>query len=83
MRACTPQQSVFNRKAHKTNSTGYKGVSLTKSGKFSATIGIDYKNISLGVFDCAKDAAKAYNIAALKYFGEFAKFNVDTDNNTL
>jgi hypothetical protein len=37
-----------------------------------AFIRVDNKRVSLGQFASAKDAALAYNKAALHYFGEFA-----------
>ena len=44
--------------------------------RWKAYIKVDHKQIHLGYFSNAVDAAKAYNAAALKYFGEFARLNV-------
>lgn len=54
----------------------YKGVCFQKDRlKWRSSICVDYKKINLGSFCNEKDAAKAYNEAATKYFGEFAKLN--------
>ena len=44
-------------------------------GKWNARIGIDKKKISLGYFDTPEQAALAYNEAAQKYHGDYAKLN--------
>ena len=43
--------------------------------KWTAQIKVDGKHIHLGYFQSEKEAAKAYDKAALKYFGEFANPN--------
>lgn len=51
------------------NKTGVKGVRWHKAaGKWISTIGIDYKEIHLGVFDCFINAVKARKEAELKYW---------------
>ena len=40
-----------------------------------AKIMVNYKSIYLGTFENKLDAAMAYNVAALKYHGEFARLN--------
>lgn len=52
----------------------YKGVIRSKK-LFVAQIGVKGKNLRLGSFETIEEAAKAYNEAALKYFGEFARLN--------
>lgn len=58
----------------------YKGVYLIKDNKkrnkkWVSNISINKKRKSLGVYYTEKEAALAYNIAAKKYFGEFASLN--------
>lgn len=38
-------------------------------------ITVDYRKIHLGMFDDVEETAKAYNVAAKKYFGKYAKLN--------
>jgi hypothetical protein len=58
------------------NKSGYKGVCWAKQNKkYQATITQNYTTIHLGFYDDKVDAALAYNQAALKYFGEFARLN--------
>lgn len=76
LRIATKAQNGWNRSAPKSNTSGYKGVSRAKGGKkWRAYITVLHKRYSLGVFQYIKDAARAYNIAALKYHGEFARLN--------
>lgn len=75
LRVCTQQQNTFNSKSRK-SASGYKGVVWTPHcKKWSARITKDGKDIYLGLLLEIKDAALAYNVAAVKYFGEFARLN--------
>ena len=74
LRICTRSQNMQNGGLRSTNTSGYKGVSRNK-GKWCAEICIDRKKIIIGRFDSKVMAAKAYNRAALKYFGEYARLN--------
>ena len=58
------------------NKSGFKGVCIHKaSGKFCAQIMGNKDRIWLGLFNTALEAAKAYNKAAKKYYGEYACLN--------
>jgi hypothetical protein len=54
----------------------YKGVYRDKkSGKYRVKLTAGGKSIHVGVFEDKHEAALAYNEAALKYHGEFARLN--------
>jgi len=74
LRICTTVQNNYNRPIRKDNKTGYKGVKI-EDKKFVVNIKAEGKLIRIGLFTDIKLAAKAYNKAALKYHGEFAKLN--------
>lgn len=76
LRVCTRSENLRNSSLRSDNATGYKGVAFHKfSSLYHATINVDKKQKSLGYFKTPKEAAKAYNDAALILFGEFSKLN--------
>lgn len=76
LRICTRAENLRNRFVGSNNASGYKGVAYHKFSKlYHATINMNKKQKSLGYFKTPKEAAKAYNDSATKYFGEFAKLN--------
>lgn len=70
----TPQQNSWNRRRRGDGITGWKGVSFSH-GKFCALIMKDGKQVFLGYFKTAEEAAKVYDEAAKLCFGEFARLN--------
>lgn len=76
LRICTAQQNNFNRNIGICNTSGFKGVSWHKvAKKYSVTIEKNKKKHYLGLYKDIKEAAKIYNQAAIKFFGEFANLN--------
>ncbi len=76
LRLCTHQQNLCNRDKNSTSTKKYKGVYAHRgSWRWRAQIGLNSVKIYLGMFDTPELAAQAYNVAALKYHGEFAKLN--------
>ena len=76
LRIASKSQNMSNRGPTKANTSGYKGVSwIASRRKWQATIQVNYKTSYLGRYNTPEDAARAYNEAALKFFGEFASLN--------
>lgn len=76
IRICTTSQNNTNTKIRSDNTSGYKGVFWHKgANKWGATIKTSTGAISLGLYETALEGATAYNIAARKHFGEFARLN--------
>ena len=81
LRFCNKSQNGSNSSLSKNNKSGYKGVHFDKSrNKWIVSIKVNYKNNHIGRYNNIKDAALAYNKAAKKYFGEFARLNIIPDN---
>ena len=78
LRVCSHQGNMRNSRKQKNNTSGYVGVVryFFNNSKFVAQITLDDRKIHLGIFDTAEEAARAYNTAAKKYFGEFARLNI-------
>lgn len=76
LRAASHAENQRNRGKEKGNTSGYKGVSFQKStGQWQASIRIDGTLVYMGCFDSKEEAARAYDRAAKKKHGEFAKLN--------
>jgi hypothetical protein len=86
LRVCTNSQNKMNCLKRQDNTSGYKGVWFKKTGKrikrWVAEIRKDDKKINLGLFFTKEEAANAYDIAAIKYFGEFANTNFPREKYT-
>lgn len=76
LRWATVAENMQNSKIGKNNTSRFKGVVYHKAiKKYQANIRIDGKRKYLGLFQTAEEAGKAYNDAALKHFGTFARIN--------
>jgi HNH endonuclease len=73
LRVVTHQENMMNRRVGAAD-TGLKGVSKERH-RWKAYIKIRGKKTHLGSFPTAARAAAAYNAAALKHFGAFARLN--------
>lgn len=74
LRLATRTQNVRNTRRRHDNSSGVKGVYwIARCGKWRADIRVAGKGKHLGYFNRIEDAAAAYERAAAKHFGEFAR----------
>lgn len=82
LRLVTHQQNMMNVRPRSSN--GYKGVSKVKKDRITPGMKKVWRSyikpqghgqISLGMHETPEEAAKAYDEAARKYFGEFAYLN--------
>lgn len=76
LREATYEQNSHNRRINCNNSSGFKGVYLTrdkfKNKPWRAVIKANGKSFSLGYFYTAEEAGRAYNEAATRLHGEFS-----------
>jgi hypothetical protein len=77
LRPATEVQNSQNRqKREGKNTSKFKGVCCIKqTGHFKASIGLKGTKINLGYFEAEEGAARAYDEAAIKFYGEFACLN--------
>ena len=76
MRLCNQKQNSTNKRKPKTNTSGYKGVSWSAPHrKWRVKIKVDQKTIHIGMFTNLIEAARAYDSAARKHHGIFARTN--------
>ena len=68
LRVVSKSENGHNQNIHRTNTSGYPGVSWHKaSKKYQARIMGDNKRINLGFFNAAEEAYRAYQLAKIKY----------------
>lgn len=72
LRPATKSENIHNRRAPRTNKTGFKGVSFSK-GRYRALIYVAGKQIFLGHYKTPDAAYAAYCEAAVKYRPEFGR----------
>jgi hypothetical protein len=76
LRICNDSKNLMNRGKTKKNTSGYKGVSWSGyHKKWASMLWAGDKKYFLGYYNCPTAAWFAYVRGAVKYHGEFAKFN--------
>lgn len=77
LRVVNHRQNALNARKPKNSSAPYRGITKRKLG-WQAQIHTDGEHgpvKTLGYFDTPEEAARAFDAAALHYFGEFARLN--------
>ena len=76
LRLASHAENTRYRRNHRNNTSGFRGVSFHRAGdKWQAQIRVDGRLTHIGYFATAEDAARAYDDAARKHYGEFARLN--------
>lgn len=75
LRNGTHQQNQMNRRPVKTSSSKYLGVNVEEGKYIIAYVQVNKRKVRLGTFKTEEDAARAYDEAAKKHYGEFANVN--------
>lgn len=76
LRLASRAENVRNQTRRADNTSGFKGVTWHKQRqRWQSRISVDGKKHSLGLFDNAEEAARAYDVAARELHGEFARLN--------
>jgi len=74
LRFATRSQNQANKRHQANNTSGYKGVSF-RAGKWEARIRVNGRRQLLGRYDDALTAARVYDAASRRYYGDFAGLN--------
>jgi hypothetical protein len=74
LRVANAVENARNRQRRSDSKAQYKGITFNVN-KWMARIKINGHSIYLGRYSSEESAARAYNAAAILYFGEFAKLN--------
>lgn len=75
LRVTTATGNSRNSGASRRSTSGFKGVSKTRGGRWRAYINIQRRQRTLGVHATAELAARAYDAAAVRLYGEYARLN--------
>jgi len=77
LRLCSHAENGRNRRKQRPQSRSiFKGVSFHKAtSKWRSYLRVEWHLLHLGLFASEIEAAKAYDVAALAYHGDFAKLN--------
>lgn len=81
LRLASRDQNNKNVRKRHSNTSGYKGVSWHAQDRlWRARIAVNKRNVSLGTYRTVEEAARAYDAAARRYHGEFARTNFEAES---
>jgi hypothetical protein len=76
LRPASQSQNIANARRRRDNTSGFRGVTFNRRARrWAAQITVDQKTRGLGYFSTAEEAARAYDVAAVDAWGDFARPN--------
>jgi hypothetical protein len=76
LREATRSENMFNCKSHRDSTSRFRGVSWNEADKrWVVGVSVNGRRKHIGRYADEVDAAKAFNDAATKYYGQFARLN--------
>jgi hypothetical protein len=80
LRPATHVENGRNRQRNANSTSGFKGASWhAQKQRWQASVRVNGRLLFLGHHDTAEEAARAYDAAAAKHFGAFARLNFPED----
>lgn len=80
LRVCTHRDNLRNMHRSIPSRSGYRGVGIAHSGRFTARCKYEGKMLYFGTFDTAEEAARVRDQEVIKLHGEFAYLNFPLEN---
>jgi hypothetical protein len=75
LRLVTRRQNNLNSRSRKHNTSGFRGIALTRSGKWCAHVSLGNGKIWSKTIEDKEEAARAFDAKAKEVYGEFAMLN--------
>lgn len=72
LRDVTTSQNNYNTGVYKNNTSGFKGVTPLKNGRFRASARLDGKLVTLGAYGTKEEASAAYESFVKQFRGDYA-----------
>lgn len=72
LREVNYSQNAFNSKISKNNTTGVKGIRLTKNNKYEARVAVNKITTQIGTFETLMEAQEAIKVFREKEHGEYS-----------
>ena len=70
LKVCTQAANIQRQRLRRTNTTGHRGVTRLRNGRYRAAIGYNYKDIHLGCYATVEEAGAVWCAKARELYGD-------------